>query len=393
MAAARARRLWAGGSLVAILALAGCGGGDGRDARPPPPRPRPRQSTTTQSAEPPSEQHGRWAEASEREPQLYFTAGEQFRKVEPSSRRAARQLDAATEALVAGPPDGGEAETQIPGGRRGRGVDVAEDGTATVEVSAEFLDGIPAAAADRDDLQRQELAARLGQLTYTLTQFDEVEAVDVVAGGEPVERDTDRADFAKPAKGPQRKQRPKGRAELEHAPAAGAARRPPVPAAQRRRRGRGLSHPAGGDRVSVVGGPGARRGRRPGDDERRWRRRRHRSRQSGGPPRRIEVYRERGVALLIAGGRVKRAIHVSTGAPGHLDPRRHLRGLSQGAQVLVGAVSGLAALRLVLHRRDRLPRVPGRARVPGLTRLRAGTRARGPGLYRFAKLGTTVVVI
>jgi lipoprotein-anchoring transpeptidase ErfK/SrfK len=40
-----------------------------------------------------------------------------------------------------------------------------------------------------------------------------------------------------------------------------------------------------------------------------------------GPSKRMEVYREKGVLLLVKDDRTKRAIHVSTGAPGTETPR------------------------------------------------------------------------
>ena len=97
-------------------------------------------------------------------PQLYFTAGEQFEKVlfDAPSGDAQKQAEAATQALIDGPPEGGHTVTQLPPDTELDGVEVAGDGTATVDVSAEFLDGVPAQAAQRDDAQRQEIAARLG---------------------------------------------------------------------------------------------------------------------------------------------------------------------------------------------------------------------------------------
>lgn len=389
MAAAQARRLWAGGSLIAILALAGCGGGPD-EATTTAAETTTAESTTTQSAEPPSEQQ---ADGQGDEPTaLYFTAGEQFRKLERQIPEGDRQLDAATEALLAGPPDDGKVETQIPPDVAVEGVDVAEDGTATVEVSAEFLDGIPAAAADRDDLQRQELAARLGQLTYTLTQFDEVEAVDVIAGGEPVERDTDRSDFAKPAKGPQRKQRPKGErspntrqlqerlADLQYLP------RSAVDGVEGYRTQQAViafQSWEGLARDGVVG-PATTAALAKAKSPKP---------QAGGPSRRIEVDRERGVALLIAHDRVKRAIHVSTGAPGTSTPagtfevfRKELKSWSVPFQVWLPYASYFTG-GIAFHEYPDVPVFPashGCVRVPA---------PEAAGLYRFAKLGTTVVVI
>ena len=99
----------------------------------------------------------------------------------------------------------------------------------------------------------------------------------------------------------------------------------------------------------------------------------------GGPPKRIEVYRDKGVALLVEGGRTKRAIHVSTGAPGTETPaaatRSSARSCSRGRcpfQTWLPYASyfndGIA-----FHEYPDVPTFPashGCVRVPG---------ARGPG--------------
>ena len=115
--------------------------------------------------------------------------------------------------------------------------------------------------------------------------------------------------------------------------------------------------------------------------------------QAGGPSKRIEVYRDRGVALLIAHGRTKRAVHVSTGAPGTSTPagtfkvfRKELRSWSVPFQVWLPYASyfnnGIA-----FHEYPDVPVYPashGCVRVPA---------PEAEGLYRFAKIDTTVVVI
>ena len=111
-----------------------------------------------------------------------------------------------------------------------------------------------------------------------------------------------------------------------------------------------------------------------------------------GPSRRMEVYRDKGVALLIAHDRVKRAIHVSSGAPGTSTPagtfevfRKELKSWSVPFQVWLPYASyfnnGIA-----FHEYPDVPPYPashGCVRVPS---------PEAPGVYRFAKLGTTVVV-
>ncbi|MET0958191.1 MAG: GerMN domain-containing protein [Solirubrobacterales bacterium] len=395
MGQAWAGRVCASATVALTLALAGCGGGDEESstaaAESTLTETTSTQSTTAESttSEPPdTADAGGGGDAGE--PQLYFTAGEQFRKVDAELPEGGDRVTAAAKALVAG-PDGGRVQTQIPEGAEVETVTVGDDGTATVEVTDEFLDGIPAAAAERNDTERQELAARLSQLTYTLTQFDGVEAVDVVAGGEPVQRDTERADFAKPAEGPERERRPKGDrssstrklqerlADLQYLP------RSAVDGAEGYRTQQAViafQSWEGLTRDGVVG-PQTRaalakaKPPKPGNS---------------GPARRIEVYREKGVTLLIAGGRVKRAIHVSSGAPGYTTPtgsfevfRKELRSWSVPYQVWLPYASYFTG-GVAFHEYADVPVFPashGCVRVPV---------PEAQIVYRFAKLGTTVVV-
>jgi peptidoglycan hydrolase-like protein with peptidoglycan-binding domain len=261
-----------------------------------------------------------------------------------------------------------------------------------VKVSAEFLDGVPARASERDDTQRQELAARLGQLTYTLTQFDDIEAVDVVAGGEAVETDAQRTDFAKPEQGPERKQRPKGEkssstrqlqsklADLQYLPRSAV---DGVEGYRTQQAVMAFQAWEGLTRDGVVG-PQTRaaltkaKAPKPGNS---------------GPARRIEVYREKGVTLLISGNRVKRAIHVSSGAPGYTTPagtfevfRKELKSWSVPYQVWLPYASYFVG-GIAFHEYADVPPFPashGCVRVPA---------PEAQIVYRFAKLGTTVVVV
>ena len=84
--------------------------------------------------------------------------------------------------------------------------------------------------------------------------------------------------------------------------------------------------------------------------------------------RRVEIYRDLGVLLMVEDGEV-RVVHTSTGAGG-LTP---VGDFSVYAKVLlvVGAVPGVDALRRLLPRRDRDAPVARRSVLPRLTRLRA----------------------
>jgi lipoprotein-anchoring transpeptidase ErfK/SrfK len=104
------------------------------------------------------------------------------------------------------------------------------------------------------------------------------------------------------------------------------------------------------------------------------------------------VYRELGVALLVNRGKVKRAIHVSTGAPATPTPagthevfRKELRSWSVPFQVWLPYASyfnnGIA-----FHEYADVPPFPashGCVRVPV---------PEAKGVYRFAEIGTAVVV-
>jgi spore germination protein GerM len=384
-----AGRLFAIGAVLGALALAGCD--DAED------------TTTTSSTQPTSTsaqtttsttaQQTDTSSDKNKGPQLYFTAGEQFKKVPADlpPGDAQKQVEAATQALIEGPPEAGRTTTQLPAGTRVEGVDVAKDGTATVEVSGEFLAGVPARAAARDDAQRQEIAARLGQLTYTLTQFDDVESVKVVAGGEPVEQEAQRADFAKPAQGPNFKTPPDGEkssgtrqlqerlADLQYLPRSavdgkdGYRTQQAVIAFQA---WEGLERDGVAGPITQAALAKAKTPR-PGN---------------GGPSRRVEVYRDKGVALLIAHDRVKRAIHVSSGGPGTSTPagtfevyRKENPSWSVPFQVWLPYASYFTG-GIAFHE---YPDVPPYPASHGCVRVGS---PEAPGVYRFAKLGTTVIV-
>ena len=306
------------GALLALAAMlaAGCGGGDSDEERAAP------ESGTQASA---SEGQGEaLASPDEAATELYFTSGEQFRKVERHLEGTRSDVEAAVEALVAGPTKAErrarvEAQTQIPPGTEVDGVDVAADGTATVRVSRDFVAGIPQEDEQRSSAQQQELDARLGQVTYTLTQFADVESAKVVSGGVGVEPARARGDYAKPEGRPESESRPRG---AESAGTRSIQRRL---ARLRYLPGRAVDGINGYrdqqaviafqsweglDRDGIVG-PLTRAAL---EDARRPEPR------GSGSRKRIEVFRDKGVALVVQNGRTKRAIHVSAGAPGTATP-------------------------------------------------------------------------
>ena len=380
-----AGRLFAIGAVLGAVALAGCDDAEDTTSSTKPASTSAQPSTSTTAQQTNAEQ--------DKAPQLYFTAGEQFEKVPADLPKGdpEKQIEAATQALIDGPPDEGHTVTQIPPDTEIEGVEVAQDGTATVELSEEFLAGVSAQASARDDAQRQEIAARLGQLTYTLTQLDGIKSVNVVAGGEPVERDVAPADFAKPQQGPNFKTPPAGAksastkrlqerlADLQYLPRSavdgkdGYRTQQAVMAFQA---WEGLDRDGVAGPITQAALETA-KSPRPG---------------KSGPSRRMEVYRDKGVTLLIAHGRVKRAIHSSSGAPGTSTPagtfevfRKENPSWSVPVQVWLPYASYFTG-GIAFHE---FPDVPPFPASHGCIRLPA---PEAPGVYRFAKLGTTVVV-
>ena len=219
-------------ALALALAAAGCGGSEettsSTTTEADEPAPAPAETTTAE--EPPED-------GDEDTVDLYYTAGEQFRKVERTLPGGGSQLERVTEELLRGPRPGDADDadialrSQIPDGVRLEDVSEGDGGTVTVELSDEFDDGLGAAAATRSADQDAELAARLGQLTYTLTQLDGVESVRVLVDGQPVEPAVERADYAQPAKGPPPAREPARGEEPGHARRPAAAREAAVPSA------------------------------------------------------------------------------------------------------------------------------------------------------------------
>jgi L,D-transpeptidase catalytic domain/Putative peptidoglycan binding domain/Sporulation and spore germination len=383
-----------GGALAAILsvaalAIAGCGGGG--DSQSSTPRP-----TPTAAAKPSSDSGAPSAK-------LWFTAGEQFHPVVRQLPKSGSTLSRAVEALLAGPApgegDGGvQAQTQIPAGVALEKVSVDSDGTASVHLSPNFLEGIPSDSASHDRAQKIDLNARLAQVTYTVTQFGDVKAAKVVAGGAVVDPDLspdpeiDRADYAKPAAGPPPIVKPKGKklpgtrqiqtklAKLAYLPKSAV---DGLDGYQTREAVIAFQAWSGLGRDGVVGpatSAALKIATRPVP-------------QPGGPARRIEVYNDKGVTLLIDGGRTVRAIHTSSGAAGtptylgrFTVGRKELRSWSVPFSTWLPYASyfnqGIA-----FHEYADVPPYPashGCVRVPA---------PEAKGLYDFATLGTVVVVI
>ena len=166
-------RLAAAAAVVLATAAVGCGGDDETSTTST----RAESTTTTQPqpAPVPAERTG------PKRVDLYFTAGEQFERVPRELRGRGSELERTTEALLRGPraADGGAdvaLRSQIPKDVRLERVS-RDGGTVTVELSGEFDDGLGSAAAKRSPDQTAELAARVGQLTYTLTQLEGVDAL------------------------------------------------------------------------------------------------------------------------------------------------------------------------------------------------------------------------
>jgi peptidoglycan hydrolase-like protein with peptidoglycan-binding domain len=333
---------------------------------------------------------------------LYFTSGEQFHKVTRELPAEDSEVEVATEALLQGPTEAERAaevpaQTTIP-----EGVELVssglEDGVARLELSDRFLAGISADPNRRGREQQATLDARIGQVTYTLNQFEGVRSIEIEAGGETVASGERPADYAKPPNGPPlfRSERPK------HAKPA--AKTPGTRELQQR-----LAKLHFLPKSAVDGVNGYRtqqavlafqawndlgRDGVVGPQTTAALASAHRPKpHASGPAHRIEVYREKGVALLIEHNKTKRAIHVSSGGRGTETPpgtfkvfRKELKSWSVPFQVWLPYASyfnqGIA-----FHEYPDVPPYPashGCVRVPA---------PEAKGVYEFASLGTTVVVL
>jgi lipoprotein-anchoring transpeptidase ErfK/SrfK len=364
-----ARRRSALGALALTLCAAGCGGG----SEPPPTEP----------------------------VDLYFTSGEQFHKVTRALPAAGSEVQVATEALLAGPTDAERtaevpAQTAIPDD-----VELVDssldEGVARVELSDRFLAGVPTDPSRRGREQQATLDARVGQLTYTLNQFEGVRAVAIRAGAETIASGERPADYAKPSQGPPLF-RPAHREKAKHAAKTPGTREIQQRLAALRFLPRSAVDGVNGYRtqqavIAFQAWNGLGRDGVVGPQTTAALASAHRPRPRGsGPAHRIEVYRDKGVALLVEGNRTKRAIHVSSGAAGTATPagtfkvfRKERRSWSVPFQVWLPWASyfyeGIA-----FHEYPDVPSYPashGCVRVPA---------PEAKGVYEFASLGTTVIV-
>jgi lipoprotein-anchoring transpeptidase ErfK/SrfK len=332
---------------------------------------------------------------------LYFTSGEQFHKVTRQLPAEGTELAVATEALLAGPTEAerkGDTPAQTTMPERVELEDASlEDGVARVALSDRFLAGVPGDPANRDRDQQATLDARIGQLTYTLDQFEGVRSVEIRAGDVTVASGERPADYAKPAQGPEL-----FRTEGERKPRK-AAKTPGTRELQER-----LAKLRFLPKSAVDGVNGYRtqqavlafqawndlgRDGVVGPQTTAALAAAHRPKpHASAPAHRIEVYREKGVALLIEHNKTKRAIHVSSGALGTPTPpgtfkvfRKELKSWSVPFQVWLPYASyfnqGIA-----FHEYPDVPSFPashGCVRVPA---------PEAKGVYEFASLGTVVIV-
>ena len=377
------RRLLA--AALAALLIGGCGGGDESETAPP-------DEPDSPSAE---EQADADPEGSDSEAEkIWLTTGEQLKPVERELEGP--EVEAAAEALVDGPTDrekGGnlDAATEIPSGVEVEDVRVDNDGTAVVEVSKNFLNGVPAKAGARSTAQDEALDARLSQVTYTLTQFGDIKATRVVAGGISTEPPRDRTDFAKPQGGPPPIQKPKGSYGSSTA------------AVQQKLANLGYLPPGAVDGlngyrtqqavIAFQSWEGLARDGIVGPQTQAALQSANRPKpRNSGPATRIEVYRSKGVTLLVRNGKTKRAVHTSAGAPATPTPlgsysvfRKEKNSWSVPFQQWLPFASYFNA-GIAFHEYAQVPTYPashGCGRVPS---------PEAKYVYRFATIGTAVIV-
>jgi hypothetical protein len=320
---------------------------------------------------------------------VWFTAGEQFQPVKRSGATPAATL----RALLRGPTASERRHhirTQIPAGTKVQKVNVS-GGVADITLSGRFLRGVPRDPDKRTAAQRATLLARVGQVLFTATQFAGVKTIKLAAGNHLLTTALARKEYGKPSMPPLTGTYDRGKpapgtkklqqqlADLGYLPkdaVDGLYGYRTTQAVTAFQAWEGLTRDG-------VAGPMTKSALAKASRPEPF---------ASGPSKRIEVDRARGVALLIRNNRVRRAIHVSTGAGVNATPagtfkvfRKELRSWSVPFQVWLPYASyfnnGIA-----FHE---YPDVPAYPASHGCTRVPA---PEAPVVYDFATIGTTVVV-
>ena len=319
---------------------------------------------------------------------VFSTEGEQFDPVKKEVP-AENAPEAATKALLEVPAE----RTYIPQGTEVKDVQVTGDGEATVNLSDDFLGDIPADPAKRTRRENEAVEGRVAQVTYTLTSLKTVNHVKVKSGGLTIASNKDRQDFQEPkkepplpGKGEQYGTRDSGGiqlqqklADLKYLPQSGV---DGVVGYQTQQAVMAFQSVEGLTRDGVAGPmtkAALATARTPQPSAKR-------------PKRLMEVRIGKGILLLVRGGRTVRVVHVSAGGPGTETPtgryqvfRKELQSWSVPFSTWLPYASyfnnGIA-----FHEYPDVPPYPashGCVRVPA---------PEAPMVYRFARMGTTVVV-
>jgi len=167
-------------ALACAAALAGLGACSGdSDIPPEPTSDAPATESPTPSEEPteaPSPAEDSDDDANSVSFQVWFADGKKLAPAIATIEATPRVGSAALYALIEGPAGAGNLTSAIPAGTTVNSLNIS-NGTATVDLSSEFESGsgIPS------------MGMRLGQLTFTLTQFPTVKRVVLEVEGERVE--------------------------------------------------------------------------------------------------------------------------------------------------------------------------------------------------------------